>query len=348
MRKLTSAAALLLALTLLPACGGANSPQSGEADARTQSQAEATAIPTSAAPLPTRPRRLDHELTQTANSARAAPAKGPAAAEQKGSGSSSRTPQAGNQKGQRPANTTAAATAEQIAGMVPEDQQTNHRVLLQDIYDRIDLEQFALDPSLPIGEPEWQKKSRNEPKDDDFIPSTMSYPEVFEHPYLHLFPMLQNSVERKIRAKELQDFGYDPTLYTNHLDDERFEDTSMTVGRLMYFIYNPWFEPIYLKLKRERKPQLNGSAQFVASGEYLIWRRDKKEVETGPYWFGENSTRGAGRLQSQGEELYKDRKVRDGRVLIWRRQNLCSSAWSRWRIPGRPGESGIPFRPSCA
>ena len=56
----------------------------------------------------------------------------------------------------------------------------------------------------------------------------------------------------------------------------------------------------------------------------------------------------AGRLQSQGEELYKDRKVRDGRVLIWRRQNLCSSAWSRWRIPGRPGESGIPFRPSCA
>ena len=26
----------------------------------------------------------------------------------------------------------------------------------------------------------------------------------------------------------------------------------------------------------------------------------------------------------------------------------CSSAWSRCRIPGGPGESGIPFRPSCA
>ena len=35
---------------------------------------------------------------------------------------------------------------------MPEDPKTNDRVLLQDIYEQIDLEQFALDPNEPITE----------------------------------------------------------------------------------------------------------------------------------------------------------------------------------------------------
>ena len=52
-------------------------------------------------------------------------------------------------------------------------------------------------------------------------------------------------------------------------------------------------------------------------------------------------------IAKSGKEVYKDREVRDGSVWIWRRRILCSSVWSRWRTPGGPGESGIPFRLFC-
>ena len=51
-----------------------------------------------------------------------------------------------------------------------------------------------------------------------------------------------------------------------------------------------------------------------------------------------------GRLQSQGEELYKDREVRDGRVWIWRRQNLYSSALEQVADPRRARGVRHPFQ----
>ena len=52
-------------------------------------------------------------------------------------------------------------------------------------------------------------------------------------------------------------------------------------------------------------------------------------------------------IAKSGKEVYKDREVRYGSVWIWRRRILCSSVWSRYRTPGGPGESGIPFRLFC-
>ena len=54
----------------------------------------------------------------------------------------------------------------------------------------------------------------------------------------------------------------------------------------------------------------------------------------------------AGRLQNLRGRSKKGRKVRDGSVRIRKRRNLSSSAWSRRRTPGRPGECAIPFRQS--
>ena len=51
-------------------------------------------------------------------------------------------------------------------------------------------------------------------------------------------------------------------------------------------------------------------------------------------------------IAKSGRGVYKDREVRVGSVMIWRQRNLCSSAWSRCRTPGGPGESAIPFKPS--
>ena len=48
-----------------------------------------------------------------------------------------------------------------------------------------------------------------------------------------------------------------------------------------------------------------------------------------------------------GKRVYKEMETRDGSVWIWVRRNLYSSAWSRCRTPGGPGECAIPFRRYC-
>ena len=52
-------------------------------------------------------------------------------------------------------------------------------------------------------------------------------------------------------------------------------------------------------------------------------------------------------IAKSGEMDYKERETREGSVWIWVLRNLYSSACSRCRTPGGPGECAIPFKPYC-
>ena len=73
-KKIVQTAALLLALTLAAACGGTDDPAANGTAPTATPAPEARAAPTSTPPPPTRPRRLDPELTRTAETSRAAAA----------------------------------------------------------------------------------------------------------------------------------------------------------------------------------------------------------------------------------------------------------------------------------
>ena len=130
--KLIKTVAMALAIALFAACGGGDEPRNSTTDAGTEtSRTETMADARTPAPMPTRPKRIDHLLTPTALTE---PAK-TAELEAKRAG------------GEPASNEAAKATTGRpmtIAELVPEDPRTNDQVMLQDIYDQIDLEQFAL------------------------------------------------------------------------------------------------------------------------------------------------------------------------------------------------------------
>ena len=148
--------------------------------------------------------------------------------------------------------------------LVPENPQTNDQVLLQDIYQQIDLEQFALDPGEPI--PFVKFRGREE-----------SHIKYGKHPYLHLFPELKNIVG------QYEGVSYIPFMnapYEIFYGQRDHFDLAATHGRLTYFIYNPWFEQTQYKFVTRRLPTPFGH-QINVGGQ------------TGePHWFGDNSTRG--------------------------------------------------------
>ena len=160
-----------------------------------------------------------------------------------------------------------------IASMIPEDPRTNDRVLLQDIYDQIDLEQFALDPDQQIA---W----RNIESDRrDHLQSLMPYPMVHQHPYLHLFPELEG-----MTREQQEDISYPPYDDISQHDKHRYQDLSLTRNGLIHFIYNPWFEPVFPR-NFWGKRELRDSYHIIETSSY-------ESSGAGPYWFGNNSVRG--------------------------------------------------------
>ena len=109
--------------------------------------------------------------------------------------------------------------------------------------------------------------------------SLMKYPEVHEHPYLHLFPELKH-----IASQSEEDISYIPFMNTNSkLFDQRsdhFDLAGMIHSGLTYFIYNPWFEQVQYRSVERRVYYFPDDTLYIGlqSGE--------------PYWFGDNSTRG--------------------------------------------------------
>ena len=256
-RKLMKAGAMALAIALFAACSSGDEPRNST-DAETEtSRTETSAAARTPEPMPTRPKRIDHLLTPTAL---AEPAK-------------TVEPEA-KQAGKEPTSNGAVKPVtgdpKTIAQLVPEDPRTNDQVLLQDIYAQIDLEQFALDPDQPIS---WQERenSPGSPK------SLMPHPMIHQHPYLHLFPDL----EAKVREQGKGDVEYSPHNRYSH----RFLDISGLRNGLTYFIYNPWFEPVFPEDDR-RRPDITDANHM--SFPFSTYSRNG----TGPYWFGNNSVRG--------------------------------------------------------
>ena len=259
--KLIKTGAIALAIALFTACGSGDTPRSGtETETGTpQGETRAAATARTPAPMPTRPKRIDHLLTPTALPEPAKKAE-PEAKQTNGEPASTRSPKRAT-----------AGEAVTIANLIPEDPRTNDRVLLQDIYDQIDLEQFALDPDQQIT---W----RNLESRRDHLQSLMPYPMVHQHPYLHLFPELEG-----MTREQQEDISYPPYDDISQHDKHRYQDLSLTRNGLIHFIYNPWFEPVFPNQNSAR--ELRDSYRIPGLSSYIF-------SGAGPYWFGNNSVRG--------------------------------------------------------
>ena len=261
-RKLMKAGVMALAIALFAACGSGDEPRnSTDAEIET-SRTETRAPARTPEPMPTRPKRIDHLLTPTAL---------PGAIKEKPAKTAEpETKQTGEEPTSNGAVKAVTGDPKTIAQLVPEDPRTNDQVLLQDIYAQIDLEQFALDPDQRILS-QGNRYEKDSPK------SLMPHPMIQQHPYLHLFPDL----EAKVRKQRNSDVEYSPhSVYTH-----RFKDISGQRNGLIYFIYNPWFEPVFTGDDR-RMPdnRETDNVHFTASS----YTRNG----AGPYWFGNNSVRG--------------------------------------------------------
>ena len=265
--KLIKAGTTILAAAMLAACGGENGPETGKSvETGASSNATVAAAPTKTPETePARAQRLDHllpspttakpEAKTTKTTARATDA-----AETKAAGKPTPT-------GETESTTAPASPRLNITDLVPENPQTNDQVLLQDIYEQIDLEQFALDPDEPI---ELRGSNRA---------SLMKYPEVHEHPYLHLFPELKH-----MASQSEYDISYIPfmSVKSDTFEGERHHfDLAGLHNGPTYFIYNPWFEQLqYQDPDRRVTPYLSVERKTLG----------RQTIE--PYWFGNNSTRG--------------------------------------------------------
>ena len=258
-RNLMKAGVMALAIALFAACGSGDEPRNST-DAETEtSQTETRALARTPEPMPTRPKRIDHLLTPTAL---AQPAK-------------TEEPEA-KQASEEPTSNWAVKPVTgnpmTIAQLVPEDPRTNDQVLLQDIYAQIDLEQFALDPDQPITQ-------QGRISSTGSIKSLMPHPMIHQHPYLHLFPDLEAKVRRQWQRN--RDVEYFPhNRYTG-----RLKDISGQRNGLIYFIYNPWFEPVFPEDNYRKPDNTDVTHMSFPRSSYI-------SNGAGPYWFGNNSVRG--------------------------------------------------------
>ena len=295
---------MALAIALFAACGSGDEPRNST-DAETETSRTETMAPArTPEPMPTRPQRIDHLLTPTAL---AEPAKK----------SEPKAKQTGEEPTSNGAVKPVTGDPMTIAQLVPEDPRTNDQVLLQDIYAQIDLEQFALDPDQPIP---WQgdRYEKASPK------SLMPHPMIRQHPYLHLFPDL----EAKARKYQKGDVEYSPhDKYSN-----RFKDISGQRNGLIYFIYNPWFEPVFPE-DRVRRPD-NRETDLI-----LFTQSSYFHNGAGPYWFGNNSVRGV--LAETVAKLMEEAKLpsTEPAQALWfqknateRRTDIESPKWQKLTV----------------
>ena len=261
-RNLMKAGVMALAIALFAACGSGDEPRnSTDAEIET-SRTETRAPARTPEPMPTRPKRIDHLLTPTAL---------PGAIKEKPAKTAEpETKQTGEEPTSNGAVKAVTGDPKTIAQLVPEDPRTNDQVLLQDIYAQIDLEQFALDPDQRI-------PSQGNIYEEASPKSLMPHPMIQQHPYLHLFPDL----EAQVRKQRNSDVWYYPHRTSSH----RFKDISGQRNGLIYFIYNPWFEPIFTG-EDPRRPDNRGADHILFTGSSYT------RNGAGPYWFGNNSVRG--------------------------------------------------------
>ena len=208
MRKLKTLAISTLTTVLLTlmlaACGG--DPPTEQAQTQEQKSENSqgsipTAPPTNTVePLPTKPTRLTNIATptrDTGNMGRATTTdstKAPTPQVEAG-----RTTEA-----QEPTSQDAPTPAISAESLIPTDPKTNDTILLQDIYDRMDLAQFALDPNEPIERFGAQKNPWQEIQ-------VFRTKRVLNHPYAYLFPHLKEAARRAAEStRTAEEFQYSP------------------------------------------------------------------------------------------------------------------------------------------
>ena len=288
MRKLAITALLVLAMLALAACGGdAPSPSEDRDPAGNGRNGSPAAEPTATSTVPPTPERQDEEIARTQAQAQGA---GEPTMEQAGNADAveTATPVPVESQVAEPMETPEPAG---IASLVPENPQFTDEALLQDIYAVIQLDQFELDPEAPIDYPKERIEDSRRDREHGRINSTMEYPMVHDHPYLHLFPSLAEHIEVQ---EEAGDFEYDPgqpLIDENRRQIHSFtgpwrKDISAARNGIIYFIYHPWFEPVYF--------HTGGRVAEATKVTYSSRsrRRDDGWETRSPHWFGENSTRG--------------------------------------------------------
>ena len=162
----------------------------------------------------------------------------------------------------------------------PPDAQFTDRVLLQDLYDNIDLDRFALPENYEIprdyeGEPNKGWSSL------DYASREIPYHDVKDHPYLHIFPGLYTSAKEHAEGTSSH-----RDYFTHHYRDVdrrgsltlRDPDYNLRMG-ISHFLHNPWFEAFHGEL-------------FLGESYGRPPQGDPPPYPPIPYHFGNNSTRG--------------------------------------------------------
>ena len=235
--RLLAISTLTILALILAACGGDPAPRSAEPQTDRTTSQEATSInqpPTlTLEPLPTRPTPLANLGTSTpepVRPTRARPTTLPTVTS--------------DQTGTPPQPPETEATAETVArtsplDLIPDNPESNDTVLIQDIYELMDLDQFALDPSQPI--------EKVNPYDSNRFPRDI----LENHPYLFMFPDLElpteNTKSEKTSLSRWPDVVYSPyESRIGHVTSTPFGTYFVPVDPITYFIYHPWFEAIHI------------------------------------------------------------------------------------------------------
>ena len=268
-------------LATLPACSGqADTPDPTSAAIATQiaEAPEPTSRPTS--PPPTRPKRIENiaPLATEAAQKQSPPTIAVEPPTQAPSPTSGQPP--ATQPTDQPSSTgepTAPAEPQQDKpAQVPKQPQFTDEVLLQDIYKNVDLDRLALPEDYQIP-PDYERPQ------SDWTPVNntdyeVPYYDVFQHPYLHVFPTLEYFVEKNADSKRVKDhFEYDyRDIKERRLTESVVERDVNPPSGISHFLHYPWFEPFSPKTDQDR------TSKIVTATNYN--RMD--------HHFGNNSTRG--------------------------------------------------------
>ena len=264
--KPISRIATLLAVTLLIMALQACASDSAQPQIP-QNQFSRQDVPTQTQrPAPTRPQPIAGLLNPTPTHTRESRTNTTGPQDSQGTpGPAPNTQRSGTDPGQNQAAEPGQTT--------PQNPITEEHTLLQHTYQTMDLDQFALDANHPIPTPN-NSRPRNP---GSGLRTTFSLEETKTHPYLHLFRGLKRILENPDHRDYGQYVKGDSVDYNYNINDERkpqgYRTDHHPQDPLTKFVYYPWFEPIM-------------------DGEINHYKGHILYPALGPYWFGNNSTRG--------------------------------------------------------
>ena len=129
---------------------------------------------------------------------------------------------------------TASQESGSPAEKIPAEPQFTETPTLQEIYAGMDLSIYGLNPNQPLEEYGGIEEQR-------------PFEEYRDHPYLHLFPSLQTTIEA-IAAQAVKAGQSHPKTFYHHLYEEEKADkvtaTPLRTYGIEQFLAHPWFDPM--------------------------------------------------------------------------------------------------------